>query len=140
MTTAVDSNVFISLWSGDDEVNRLAETALDECAGQGRLIICPAVYCELAASPGRDEGFVSEFLRETRVVVDWDLDEGVWRLAGEAFRDYAARRRKRRDGGPRRLLADFLIGAHAVRRANRLLTSDEKVFRAAYPGLNTVTL
>lgn len=140
MRTAVDSNVFVALWSSDDEVSRLAESALDESANLGRVVICPAVFCELAAAPGRDDRFVTEFLRDTSVAVEWDLDEGIWRQAGEAFRGYAARRRKQKEPGPRRLLADFVIGAHAARRANRLLTLDEKLYRAAFPRLTTITL
>ena len=139
MRTAVDSNVFVALWSSDDGVSRLAESALDESADLGGLVICPAVFCELVAAPGRDERFVTEFLRATSVTVEWDLEEGIWRAAGEAFRGYAAGRRKQKEPGPRRLLADFLIGAHAARRANRLLTLDERHYRAAFPRLTTLT-
>jgi len=139
MRTAVDSNVFVALWSSDNDVSGLAEGVLDESADLGGLVICPVVFCELVAAPGRDEQFVMKFLRDTSVAVDWDLDEGTWWMAAEAFRGYAVRRRKQREPGPRRLLADFVIGAHAARRANRLLTLDEKLYRAAYPRLTTVT-
>jgi hypothetical protein len=139
MKTAVDSNVFVALWSEDGVLNRRAESFLDASAALGRLVICPAVYCELAASPGRDQEFVTRFLRDTSVEVDWDLDEPIWRVAAEAFRAYAIRRRKQSDPGPRRILADFLIGAHAVGRANRLLTLDARIYRASFPKLNLIT-
>jgi predicted nucleic acid-binding protein len=73
-------------------------------------------------------------------VIDWNLDEAVWRSAGRAFRSYAERRRKQRDSGTRRILADFLLGAHAAVRGYRLLTLDERLYRTAFPGLTVETL
>jgi predicted nucleic acid-binding protein len=37
--------------------------------------------------------------------------------------------------GPRRILADFLIGAHAQKRGYRLLTLDEGFYPTAFPRL-----
>ena len=61
--------------------------------------------------------------------------EAVWRAAGRAFQAYAARRKRHRDSGPRRILADFVIGAHATEKAHRLLTLDDRFYRAAFPRL-----
>src|SRR5258708_28431698 len=66
------------------------------------------------AAPGRTETFVAAFFEETGIAIDWELSESVWRSAGRAFQSYAERRRKQRDKGARRILADFLIGAHAL--------------------------
>jgi predicted nucleic acid-binding protein len=63
------------------------------------------------------------------------LGEPVWRSAGRAFQSYAERLRKQRDSGTRRILADFLIGAHALTRGYRLLTLDERLYQAAFPKL-----
>ena len=41
---------------------------------------------------------------------------------------------------PRRILADFLIGAHALRNGFPLLTLDDRIYRAAFPGLIVVTI
>jgi hypothetical protein len=46
--------------------------------------------------------------------MSWFLEEAVWQATGQTFQTYAARPRKQRDPGPRRILADFLIGAHAL--------------------------
>ena len=46
-----------------------------------------------------------------------------------------SRRRKRRDAGPRRILADFLIGAHALEGGHSLLTLDDHLYRTASPHL-----
>ncbi len=138
MTTAVDTNVLVALWDRDPELNHAAQGALDEAASVGALVISAPVYCELLAAPGRTIEFLESFLKETGIAVDWELDQQVWRLAAEAFRCYASRRRKAGDPGPRRVLADFVIGAHASLRAGRLLTLDDRVFRTSFPKLAVV--
>ena len=77
------------------------------------------------ALPGRTDSFLDTFFEDTGVVVDWSLDKRVWRVAGRAFQMYAERRRKQRGPGPRRILADFLIGAYAASHGLSLLTLDE---------------
>lgn len=83
---------------------------------------------------------VDDFLDRARVEVDWDLDEATWRTAAQAFRAYAERRRARRgDYGPRRILADFVIGAHALHYASALVTLDRGIYREAFPELEILT-
>src|SRR5207302_3822625 len=60
--------------------------------------------------------------------------------AGRAFQQYVARRRKQLDSGPRRILADFLIGAHALHHGFRLLTLDDRLYRAAFPRLAVLSV
>jgi predicted nucleic acid-binding protein len=135
MTTALDTNVIVALWHKDASVNSAALTALELAFRRGALIISPPVFSELVAAPGRSEGFMRAFLEETGIGIDWEMDEAIWCLAGSAFQSYATRRRQQRDATPRRILADFLIGAHAVTRGHRLLTLDERLLRAAFPAL-----
>lgn len=53
--------------------------------------------------------------------------------AGEAWKMY------RSQGGQRdRMVADFLIGAHALAQADRLLTRDRGVYRKYFRGLRVV--
>jgi predicted nucleic acid-binding protein len=135
MTTAVDSNILAALWDKDDSLNAKAERALDSALDQGGLVVAAPVFAELLADPGRTEGFLDSFFERTGIVVDWNLTEGVWRAAGLAFQRYAARRRTHRGTGPRRILADFLIGAHAHANGFALLTLDHRLYRVAYPEL-----
>ena len=52
-------------------------------------------------------------------------------LASRAYRTY------RKQGGKRtRILADFLIGAHAQKQATRLLSRDRGFYRKLFPSLN----
>jgi predicted nucleic acid-binding protein len=135
MTTAIDTNVIVALWDRDGVLSAAAQSALDSAFRAGNLILAGPVFSELMAAPGRDEAFLDLFLRDTGITVDWDLSEGTWRSAGRAFQAYATERRKQRDAGPRRILADFLIGAHALRRGFHLLTLDDRIYRKAFPGL-----
>jgi predicted nucleic acid-binding protein len=135
MTTAIDTNILVALWNEDDSLNTLARSALDAALGRGSLVIAAPVFAELLAAPSRDEAFLDSFCRETGISVDWNLDEVIWRTAGRAFQLYVARWRKQRGSGQRRILADFLIGAHAIENGFRLLTMDHRLYRAAFPRL-----
>jgi len=138
MTTAIDTNVIVALWDRDPALSSAAQSALDASFGRGTLAIAASVFAELMACPGRSESFLDSFFRETGINIDWNLDEAVWRTAARAFQTYAARRRRQRDPGPRRILADFLIGAHALEGSYRLLTLDDHLYRPAFPNLTVV--
>ena len=140
MTTAIDTNVIVALWDDDPAFSLAAETALEAAFHRGGLVVAAPVFAELIAAPGRTEAFVSSFLEENGIAIDWNLNEPIWRSAGRAFQAYAERRRKQRDRGTRRLLADFLIGAHAHVRGYRLLSLDERLYRAAFPTLKIETV
>jgi predicted nucleic acid-binding protein len=99
--------------------------ALETAFHRGALVAAAPVFAELIATPGHSEAFVVSFFEETGIGIDWELPEQIWRLAGRAFQAYAERRRKQRDAGARRTLADFVIGAHASANSCRLLTLDD---------------
>jgi predicted nucleic acid-binding protein len=94
----------------------------------------------LLAYRGRTEEFLDSFFAETGIAIDWDLSEAIWRSAGLAYQSYAARRRKQRGSEPRRIQADFLIGAHALENGYRLLTFDDRLYRAAFPRLSITAI
>lgn len=139
MITALDTNVLVALLAGADEEASAARRSLGEARQRGGILICAPVYAELVAAPGRGEAAVDELLGRARIEVDWELDEASWRVAARAFREYAERRRAQPGGsGPRRILADFVIGAHASRYASALLTLDRRTYRAAFPDLEVL--
>lgn len=74
-------------------------------------------------------------LAALRIQIDWRLSEGVWREAARAFRGYAERRRRSDSSKPKRFLADFLVGAHALSVGGRLLSFDQGKYRAAFASL-----
>lgn len=139
MTSAVDTNIVVALLAGTEVETAIAQKALVDAATKGAVVICAPVYAELIAMPGMGEDELDTFLEETDVGVDWSLEEPVWRNAGRAYLNYAERRRKQKgDAGPRRILADFVIGAHATASADRLLTLDPQLFRANFQNLEVV--
>jgi predicted nucleic acid-binding protein len=135
VTTAIDTNVIVGLWDAEETVRQAARRALDAALTRGEMVICGVVYAELIAAPGRTEAFVDQFCEQAGIRVEWELKERIWRTAGAAFQGYAVRRKKHRGLEPRRLLADFLIGAHALVNSYRLLTLDSGVYRASFPRL-----
>ena len=134
MRTAIDANIFSAIWSGEPGADMLA-AQLGKAKMEGALIVSPFVFAELLAYPGANEAYVRGVLNATGVVVDLKLEEKLWSEAGLRFARYAARRRQSTGIGPRRLLADFLIGAHALVQADRLLTLDTQVYRRDFPEL-----
>jgi predicted nucleic acid-binding protein len=140
MTTAIDTNVIVALWDAEETLHRAARAALDKALNEGTLLISGAVYAELLAAPRRKEAFVDRFCEEAGIAVEWELSERIWRAAGEAFQSYAERRRKQKGEEARRILADFVIGAHALVRGYKLLTLDDRLYRAAFPRLAIVSL
>jgi predicted nucleic acid-binding protein len=84
------------------------------------------------------EEFLGQFLSDADVVVDFELDEQVWLEAGRRYARYAKRRRRSGQEQPRRLLADFLIGAHALLTADRLITLDKGRYERDFPELKLV--
>ena len=100
-------------------------------------MVCGAVFAEVMASPDLDEKFVVDFLEDMKIDVDFSLGEEVWRLAGARYRGYVERRRSHRKDFERRLLADYIIGAHAVLTADRLMTRDRR-YERDFPELKLV--
>jgi predicted nucleic acid-binding protein len=139
VTTAIDTNVLVALWDTDPQLNTAAQRALDAAHERGRLVICGAIYAELLALPKRTENMLDEFFEVTAIRVDWESSERVWRAAGRAFQSYVKRRNRKKEELPRRILANFFIGAHASVHRYRLMTLDQLHYRAAFPELAIIT-
>lgn len=137
LKTAIDTNVLSALLSGEAASSE-CKKQLDQARLRGKLVICAPVYVELCAYPGAEKAFVIKFLDETGIVIDFQLSESVWHEAAMRFGDYANRRRKSGGGTPKRMLVDFLVGAHALIMADRFLTLDQGRYIKDFPELNLV--
>jgi len=132
--TALDTNILSALWSSEPLASEIA-TRLGDAHARGGVVICAPVYVELLAHPAASQGFVDEFLVETGITVEFEIEESVWRLVGKGFATYAQRRRRSAGGSAKRLLVDFVIAAHAQLRADRLMTLDAARYRRDFPHL-----
>jgi predicted nucleic acid-binding protein len=134
MRTSLDTNVLSAVWSKEASASRLV-ALLGEARQSGAVLVSGVVYAELLAYPNATEDFINDFLRETGIVLDLKFQDAVWIEAGRRFARYAARRRRSREGNERRVLADFLVGAHALLQADRLLTLDPGRYKKDFPEL-----
>ena len=137
MRTAIDSNILSAIWRPESNALELSQTMV-RARAEGSLVICGAVFAEVAANPYVDERFVAEFLDDTAIGVDFMLGEEIWRLAAARYRNYVERRRRREKDFERRLIADYIIGAHAVVAADRLMTRDRRRYERDFPELKLV--
>jgi hypothetical protein len=134
MRTAIDTNVLSALWSKESLASDVAKN-LGNAKTEGGLVVGAPVYAELLAHPKATESFVNRFLADTGIDVDFEFKQPVWLEAGRRFARYAKRRRSAAQQGPRRLLADFIIGSHALAQADRLMTLDPKRYKQDFPEL-----
>lgn len=133
MTLAVDSNILSAVFRGEDTALRVVQI-LEERRGEGLLLHVPA-FAEVLSGPGIRRVDVEAFLSDAGISLVWETEAAVWERAISAFTLYAERRRKSGGGQPRRILADFLIGAHAAVSAGELLMLDPQHYRQSFPEL-----
>lgn len=126
--------MIVALWSREPTATHMAEL-LRSARADGPLVVAAPVWAELHAAPGATPEFVTRFLTDTEIAVEFVLDEPIWRHAAHAFAAYTERRRSSGGGTAKRLLVDFVVGAHATERADRLLTLDPDRYRTAFAGL-----
>jgi predicted nucleic acid-binding protein len=137
MRTAIDTNILSLLWSGGPLGTTLA-AQLTQARAQGALVVSAPVFVELSAIPTGDAQRVQRLLGEMNIAVDFDLGEDVWRFAATSFAAYAIRRLRSGGGPPKRLPADFVIAAHALLKADRLMTRDANRYGQDFPTLHLI--
>ncbi|MCE9613409.1 MAG: type II toxin-antitoxin system VapC family toxin [Lentisphaerae bacterium] len=128
MISALDSSVILDVLTGSPEFADHSEAALRKALGQGQLIVGECVLAEIVpAFPNPNA--VHDFMRDWQLeFVPSSAESAV--LAGSLFG-----RHLKRGGRVGRVVADFLIGAHARIHADQLIARDRGFLRDYFRGL-----
>jgi hypothetical protein len=151
MITAVDTNILLDVLIPDAPHGDESERALAEALRAGAVVISDPVYAELAVHFPEQER-LDRFLADTGLRLESSNAEVLYR-AGRAWSGYIRRRPAlacpqcgaRQEihcdecGAsvqPRQhVVADFIIGAHALVQADQLLTRDRGYYATYFPEL-----
>jgi predicted nucleic acid-binding protein len=122
MISALDSSVILDVLTDDPQFADTSEALLRRASTEGKLVISECVLAEITPA-FRDEKMLGEFLTDWQIeFVPSSRDSSI--LAGRNFARYLSR-----GGRAGRVLADFLIGAHAAFHADRLVARDRGYLR-----------
>ena len=128
MITAVDTSVLLDVFLADGRYGEQSKGQLRAAYDSGAIIICDVVYAELVPA-FRDRSVLDRALHEINATTS-PVDTAIAYEAGVRWMRY------RQAGGPRkRIITDFLIGAHAVAVAQTFLTRDRGFFSTYFPEL-----
>lgn len=145
MRTSIDTNIISALLNGEQAAEAISEV-LGEYRLKGALVVCGIVYAELLSRYPKED--LDQFFREVGIEVNISMSEGAWVTAANAWKDYLANRKKQQAtyichkcgyqnrfycngcgeplGGPKFILADFVVGAYSLHHADLLLTLEQK--------------
>jgi len=128
---AVDSSVLLDVLIGDSKFGEASEACIAEALESEDVVVCDAVVAEVQA-----------MLDSSVSLIDTLAPLGVRYLPTQeaaAMRAGHMNKRFRARGGKReRVVADFLIGAHALLQCGGLITRDDGFFRDYYKGLKLI--
>jgi predicted nucleic acid-binding protein len=156
MITAIDTNIILDILIPDESFGLSSKALLDRYVSMGQLIICEVVYTELAAT-FQSEKELKAFLVETGIRLTHSDEKSLY-LAGIRWAEYARKGSKDLVSCPacgktsgvacsqcktplaKRLhvLADFLIGAHALTQADCIISRDLGVYKTYFRDLKVV--
>lgn len=131
MPTILDSNVVLDILQRGQEWVRWSQGKMTSCSKDGPLVLNAIVFAEIA---GQYRSFEEVYAAVNGIGLALeDIPFQAAHLAGQAHVAY------RRAGGQRqRIVADFLIGAHAAVKGHRILTRDGARYRSYFPAVEVI--
>jgi predicted nucleic acid-binding protein len=128
----VDSNVIIDLLEPQGSWFAWSRDRIASGAASRRLVVNSIVVAECAPRFPTLDDLLAAFASLEIAVEELSLEAAF--MAGRLFRNY-------RRASPERtkILADFLIGAHASQIGAELLTRDPRVYRRYFSDLTLIT-
>lgn len=134
---AIDSNILIDFIGNDPDAADSADQALRRALASGPVVVCEVVLAEVVTGLGNGSAVVDAL---DELGVDFSpLEQRSAVRAGEMQRRYLERRRAAlAPAEPLRVMADFLVGAHALLQCQGLITRDAGFFRDYFKGLKVI--
>lgn len=133
MIAAVDSNVIIDILEPDPIHGTHSLQALKRRIREGSVVACEVVWAEVGTAYGHALQQLTDTLDQMGIGYSpMKLEAAI--KAAECW--YAYRRRPEKKG---RIVADFLIGGHALLQCDRLLTRDRGFYLKYFGSLKLVT-
>jgi predicted nucleic acid-binding protein len=131
---SLDTNVILVAYHPEDDQYEKVMQAL-ETHQTGGFCICSPVYAELRADSNWTN-HLQPFLAALNIEINWNMPMNVWDHAGQLLRKYTDLRK----GGklPRRILADFLIAAHAEHHKFDVMSFDETVYKVVLENVKLI--
>lgn len=134
MITAVDTNILIDILEPDPDFGPSSRESLRKCMKEGAVVVCEVVLAEVATAYG-DAG--EEAIKALHDIgLDFlPMNEEAVLKSAECWHIY---RMKSKAAARNRIVADFLIGGHALVQADCLLTRDRGFYKEYFKKLKII--